>query len=95
MEQTYADCAFLYDATLDEEIYMEQPKSLVEYAPDGRPLVCRLFTAVYGLKQTPHNWHHVLQDLMITMKQTATNTSRGLRLPQQRLDNPGNHRHQR
>eukprot|EP00873_Tetraselmis_striata_P023437 jgi/Tetstr1/443701/TSEL_031691.t1 len=76
MEQTDVDCAFLY-ASLDEEIYMEQPKGFVEYGPDGSPLVCRLLKAVYGLKQAPHNWHRVLQDFMTTMNCRQLRTDPG------------------
>jgi hypothetical protein len=40
---------------LDEEIYMEQPARFVANGQEG--MVCKLLKSLYGLKQTPKQWH--------------------------------------
>lgn len=53
------DTAFL-NAPVSETIYVEQPEGFVEYGPKGEPLVCKLNKSLYGLKQSPRNWNHVI-----------------------------------
>jgi hypothetical protein len=40
---------------LDEEIYMKQPEGFVMHGQEN--MVCRLRKSLYGLKQTPKQWH--------------------------------------
>lgn len=49
--------AFLY-ATVEEEIYMEQPEGFVD--PERPHLVCRMLKSLYGLKQAPKLWYERL-----------------------------------
>ena len=46
--------AFL-NGDLEEEIYMEQPDSFAVKGQEGK--VCKLLKSLYGLKQTPKQWH--------------------------------------
>lgn len=46
--------AFL-NGDLDEEIYMEQPEGFV--LPGNEKKVCKLVKSLYGLKQSPKQWH--------------------------------------
>lgn len=56
MEVMDVDSAYLY-ASLNEEVYMEQPEGYVQYAEDGTKLVCRLHLSLYGLRQAAYNWN--------------------------------------
>nr|AAT77072.1 retrotransposon protein, putative, Ty1-copia sub-class [Oryza sativa Japonica Group] len=40
---------------LDEEIYMDQPDGFVVEGQEGK--VCKLLKSLYGLKQSPKQWH--------------------------------------
>ena len=55
--------AFL-NGDLDEEIYMEQPKSFI--APGQENKVCKLVKSLYGLKQASKQWHEKFDHMMIT-----------------------------
>lgn len=57
------ETAFL-NAPIEEEMYMEQPlghevrdsEGKVKKGPNGKKLVCRLISALYGTKQAGRNW---------------------------------------
>lgn len=51
--------AFLY-GTLNEEIYMQQPKGF----EDGTPCVYKLLKSLYGLKQAPRQWSELFTDFL-------------------------------
>jgi histone deacetylase 1/2 len=51
--------AFLH-GNLTKPVYMIQPPSFV----DGDNLVCQLKKCLYGLKQSPREWYHVLKDVL-------------------------------
>jgi hypothetical protein len=46
--------AFL-NGELEEEIYMDQPDGLIANGQEGK--VCKLLKSLYGLKQSPKQWH--------------------------------------
>ena len=48
---------------LEEEIYMNQPKSFVE--PGQESKICKLTKSLYGLKQAPKQWHEKFDSCMI------------------------------
>ena len=54
--------AFL-NGVLDEEIYMEKPEGFS--APGQEKKVCRLVKSLYGLKQTPKQWHGKFDRAMV------------------------------
>jgi hypothetical protein len=64
-EHSDVDCAFLY-ADLDEEIYMDQPEGFLQRGDDGEHVICLLKKNIYGLKQAPHNWHRLLNKVLLT-----------------------------
>jgi hypothetical protein len=66
-KQMDVDTAFLY-STLEEEIYMEQPKGY----EDGTDRVCRLLKSIYGLKQASRAWYDTLKDFLegVNMKRS-------------------------
>ena len=51
--------AFLY-ADLKEEVYMQPPPTVASKDKDGKDLVCRLNKTLYGLHQSPREWHILL-----------------------------------
>jgi hypothetical protein len=51
------------NATLDDEIYMEQPPG---FKPDNA-LVCRLLKCLYGLKQAGRRWHEEFRGTLLHM----------------------------
>ena len=55
--------AFL-NGELNEEIYMEQPKVFI--VPGQEKKVCRLVKSLYGLKQTPKQWHEKFDNAMMS-----------------------------
>ncbi|PHU26689.1 putative polyol transporter 3 [Capsicum chinense] len=54
--------AFL-NGELEEEIYMEQPEGFV--VPEKENKVCKLIKSLYGLKQTPKQWHAKFDQTML------------------------------
>eukprot|EP00873_Tetraselmis_striata_P013542 jgi/Tetstr1/433806/TSEL_022993.t1 len=58
------DTAFLY-APVEEEIYMRPPPGYEQYDARGRPMVLRLLKSLYGLKQSPRNWHNTLHKFLV------------------------------
>ena len=56
--------AFL-QASVDEEIYVDQPPGFEELHSDGSKLYCRLKKSLYGLKQAGHNWNAELDKWLI------------------------------
>ena len=56
--------ATFLNGDLDEEVYMEQPKSLVHSR--NKKKVCKLVKSLYGLKETPKQLHEKF-DLVILL----------------------------
>ena len=56
---------------LEEEIYMEQDQGFV--VPDKEEKVCRLVQSLYGLKQTPKQWHAKFDQTMLAKDSRLTN----------------------
>ena len=55
--------AFLY-GELDEEIYMKQPKGFVLEGKEHK--VYKLVKSLYGLKQTPKQWHQKFDETIFS-----------------------------
>ena len=48
---------------LEEEIYMTQPEGCV--VPSQKERVCKLLKSLYGLKQTPKQWHEKFDNVLL------------------------------
>jgi hypothetical protein len=62
LEQLDVKTAFLH-GELEKVIYMDQPEGFV--IPGKENLVCRLKKSLYGLKQSPRQWHRRFDSFMI------------------------------
>ena len=71
LHQMDVSTAFLH-GELTEEVYMRQPEGFVE--PGKEHLVCCQNRSIYGLKQPPRCWNHVLDNRLKEMgfKQTPS-----------------------
>ena len=71
LHQIQVSTAFLHGG-LSEEIYLKQPKGFVEQGKEN--LVYRLKRSIYGLKQSPRCWNHMLDSQLKEMgfEQTAS-----------------------
>ena len=71
LHQIDVSTAFLH-GKLTEEVYMRQPEGFVE--PGKEHLLCCLNRSIYGLKQSPRCWNHVLDNRLKEMgfKQTPS-----------------------
>ena len=65
LHQMDMSTAFL-NGELDEELYMQQPEGFVEEGKEH--MVCYLKRSIYGLKQSPRCWNHVLDSKLREMK---------------------------
>ena len=57
--------AFL-QSEMKEEVYVKQPVGFEKLDLNGQPYVCKLKKSLYGLKQSPRNWHGTIQHELIT-----------------------------
>ena len=64
LHQIDVSTAFLH-GELSEEVYMKQPEGFVESGNEN--LVCHLKHSIYGLKQSPRCWNHVLDSRLKEM----------------------------
>ncbi|GJY94992.1 zinc finger, CCHC-type containing protein, partial [Tanacetum coccineum] len=55
--------AFL-NGELDEEVYMNQPQGFI--MPGNENKVCKLIKSLYGLKQTPKQWHQKFDEVVLS-----------------------------
>ncbi|GKA35247.1 zinc finger, CCHC-type containing protein [Tanacetum coccineum] len=49
---------------LEEEVYMNQPQSFI--MPGNKNKVCKLIKSLYGLKQTPKQWHQKFNEVVLS-----------------------------
>lgn len=47
---------------------MQQPPGQVKYGNDGKPLVCQLTKALYGLWQAPRAWFDKLKNSLVSLE---------------------------
>ena len=64
LEQMDVKSAYLH-STIDEEVFLEQPKGFEQVGENDKKLVCRLKKSIYGLKQAGHNWNRNLNNWLI------------------------------
>ncbi|GJV87316.1 zinc finger, CCHC-type containing protein [Tanacetum coccineum] len=55
--------AFL-NGELEEEVYMNQPQGFI--MPGNENKVCKLIKSLYGLKQTPKQWHQKFDEVVLS-----------------------------
>jgi len=56
--------AYLH-ASIDCELYIEQPEGLLSLGENGEKLVLKLKKSLYGLKQSGRNWNDMLHEYLI------------------------------
>ncbi|GJX47589.1 zinc finger, CCHC-type containing protein [Tanacetum coccineum] len=49
---------------LDEEVYMNQPQGFIMLGNENK--VCKLINSLYGLKQTPKQWHQKFEEVVLS-----------------------------
>ena len=54
----------ILNGELDEEIYMEKPEGFSALGQEKK--VCKLVKSLYGLKQTPKQWHEKFYNVMMS-----------------------------
>ncbi|KAA3478313.1 Retrovirus-related Pol polyprotein from transposon TNT 1-94 [Gossypium australe] len=58
--------AFL-NRDLDTAVFMHQPLGYKPYDSDGKPFICNLKKALYGLRQVPRTWFEKLKQFLISV----------------------------
>lgn len=58
------DTAFLY-ADVKEDIYVSMPPGYEASSTSGKELVLKLNRSLYGLKQSPRNWNHAINAVLL------------------------------
>ena len=64
LKQMDVKIALLHE-TLEQRIYMKQPNSFMEIGQEE--MVCLLRRSLYGLKQSPHQWYHRFDSLVLSL----------------------------
>ena len=52
-------CAFLH-GKIDEDVYIKQPRGYEKFGPNGEPLVGKLNSSLYGIKQAAYEFYKIL-----------------------------------
>ena len=55
------DGAYLNASLQGPDVFMRQAPGFEHRAPDGKPLLCRLLRALYGLKQSGRLWYRTIK----------------------------------
>lgn len=71
--QMDVETAFL-NAPIEGDVYIEQPPGYEQYGPNGEELVCKLNKCIYGLRDSPHNWHKMIDRWLHEYGLRATRT---------------------
>ena len=58
--------AFLY-ADIEEDMYVAEPPGLENQGKNGVPFVMKLGKKIYGLAQSPGNWFHTIDPVLISI----------------------------
>ncbi|KAA3479988.1 Retrovirus-related Pol polyprotein from transposon TNT 1-94 [Gossypium australe] len=66
LQQVDVNSTFL-NGNLDTEVFIDQPPGYVQYDSTGKPLVCRLKKALYGLRQAPRTWFEKLKSFLVSI----------------------------
>jgi Reverse transcriptase (RNA-dependent DNA polymerase) len=63
--------AFL-QSTVHETIYVNQPQGFEKFGGNGATLVMKLKRSLYGLKQSPRNWHSTVHQFLLSIGFTSS-----------------------
>jgi len=64
LKQLDVKTAYL-NATIEEEVFIKQPRGFEKYDEFGNLLVCKLLKSLYGLKQSGRNWYTTLKKHLV------------------------------
>ena len=62
------------NASIDKDIYVQQPPGYVQSDENGTPRTCLLRKSLYGQKQSGRNWHSTLTDFLKSQGFTSNKT---------------------
>ena len=57
---------FLY-ADMEEDVFVAEPPGFVTQGKNGVPFMMKLRKSLYGLAQSPGNWFHTIDPLLISI----------------------------
>ena len=58
--------AFLY-ADIEEDVFVAEPPGVETQGKNGVPFVMKLGKSLYGLAQSPGNWFHTIDPVLISI----------------------------
>ncbi|GJZ68659.1 zinc finger, CCHC-type containing protein, partial [Tanacetum coccineum] len=63
-ESDYSSDGCEDNGELDKKVYMNQPQGFIMLGNENK--VCKLLKSLYGLKQTPKQWHQEFDEVVLS-----------------------------